>query len=333
MANESDLARDARAEELTERIIAGNRRALARAISHVERDSQTGRAILAGLYPRTGRAQTIGVTGAAGVGKSTTVGVLAREERARGRTVGIVAVDPSSPFSHGAILGDRIRMQDLTGDSGIFMRSMASRGNLGGLAEMATGVADILDAAGFDVVIVETVGAGQDEVEVATATQTTVLVTNPGGGDEIQSMKAGLMEIAQVMVVNKADLAGSDTAVMQLRALLAIAPDRAWKPDILKIVARENKGIPELVDAIDAHQAFLRSAEGSEEERLRIARNQIVALARVALQRRALATAEAEGILDELVAVVASRQRDPRSAAELLVNAVSGRWQGATSGR
>src|SRR5690606_11381339 len=202
------------------------------------------------LYPRTGHAQTIGITGSAGAGKSTLVGALAREERKRGRTVGIVAVDPSSPFSHGAILGDRIRMQDLTSDGGVFLRSMASRGNLGGLSEAATGVIDVMDAAGFDVVIVETVGAGQDEVEVAAAASTTVLITNPGGGDEIQSMKAGLMEVAQILVVNKADLAGSDTAVTQLKALLAIADLGAWIPPILKATAKTGEGIPELVDAI-----------------------------------------------------------------------------------
>ncbi|MFN8639904.1 MAG: methylmalonyl Co-A mutase-associated GTPase MeaB [Dehalococcoidia bacterium] len=205
------------APELIAGVRAGDRRALARSISHVEADTVTGRALLAGLYPHTGRAQTIGVTGSAGVGKSTFVAALAREQRRRGHTVGIVAVDPSSPFSNGAILGDRIRMQDLTSDGGVFMRSMASRGNLGGLSEMATGVVDLMDAAGFDVVILETVGAGQDEVEVATATGTTILVTTPAGGDDIQSMKAGLMEIAEIMVVNKADIAGADTAVMQLR--------------------------------------------------------------------------------------------------------------------
>lgn len=315
-----------RAQELVDQLVAGDRRALARAISLVERDTDTGRAILAAVYPRTGRAQTVGITGAAGAGKSTLVGVLAREERARGRTVGIVAVDPSSPFSNGAILGDRIRMQDLTGDGGVFMRSMASRGNLGGLAETTTGVVDVMDAAGFDVVVVETVGAGQDEVEVATATQSTVLVTNPGGGDEIQSMKAGLMEIAQVMVVNKADLAGADTAMMQLRGLLAIAPPRAWQTPILKVVARDGTGIPELVDAIDRHQEHLRSSAHADDERRALVHDQIVALARSALMREALATAEREGVLADLVTQVAARDRDPRSAAEQLLRAVQAHW-------
>jgi len=314
------------ASELVEALVAGNRRALARAITHVEADSATGREVLRQVYPRTGRAQTVGVTGSAGAGKSTLVGALAREQRKRGRTVGIVAVDPSSPFSHGAILGDRIRMQDLTGDPGVFLRSMASRGNLGGLSETATGAIDLMDAAGFDVVLIETVGAGQDEVEVATAAQTTVLVANPGAGDEIQSMKAGLMEVAQVMVVNKADLAGADTAVAQLKALLAIANVQAWEPPILKTVARANEGIEELVDAIDLHQEHVRSEEYSEEERRRHVRGQIIDLARAALHREALEAAEHSGALAELVERVAARERDPRSAALELLAAVRRTW-------
>ena len=294
----------------------GDRRALARAITHVEADTETGRAVLAGLYSRTGGARTVGVTGSAGVGKSTLVGRLARAQRELGRSVGIVAVDPSSPFSHGAILGDRIRMQDLTSDPGVFMRSMASRGNLGGLAETASGVVDVMDAAGYDVVIVETVGAGQDEVEVATATQTTVLITMPAGGDEVQSLKAGLMEVAQVMVVNKADLAGADTAATQLRALLAIAGERPWKPPILKAVARTGEGVEE----------YLRGSEHAEQARRDLARSQVISLARAALHREALEAARRAGVLEELVGEVAARRRDPRSAAATLLGAVKEGW-------
>ena len=314
------------AAELIAGVGDGNRRALARAITHVEADTETGRAVLAGLYPRTGHARTVGITGSAGVGKSTLVGRLARAQRERGRSVGIVAVDPSSPFSHGAILGDRIRMQDLTSDSGVFMRSMASRGNLGGLAETASGVVDVMDAAGYDVVIVETVGAGQDEVEVATATQTTVLVTMPAGGDEVQSMKAGLMEVAQVMVVNKADLAGADTAATQLRSLLAIAGERAWRPPILKAVARTGEGVEELVEAIDQHQEHLRGSEHAEEARRDLARSQVISLARAALHREALDAARRAGVLDSLVEEVAARRRDPRSAAAALLDGVKAGW-------
>lgn len=314
------------ASDLINGILAGERRALSRAISHVEADSPTGREVLEALYPRTGHAQVVGITGSAGAGKSTLVGAIAREERKRGRTVGIVAVDPSSPFSHGAILGDRIRMQDLTGDGGVFLRSMASRGNLGGLSETATGVADVMDAAGFDVVLIETVGAGQDEVEVANAAGTTVLVANPGGGDDVQSMKAGLMEVAQVMVVNKADLAGADTAVTQLRGLLAIADLGPWEPPILKAIARTAEGVPELVDAIDRHQAFFRESEHAEGERRRHAERQVLAITRAILHREALATARASGALADLVAQVASRSRDPRNAAEELLEAVRREW-------
>jgi LAO/AO transport system kinase len=314
------------ATDLVEGVLAGNRRALARAITHVEADSAIGREVLARIYPRTGRAQTVGITGSAGAGKSTLVGALAREERKRGRTVGIVAIDPSSPFSHGAILGDRIRMQDLTADGGVFLRSMASRGNLGGLSESATGVVDVLDAAGFDVVMIETVGAGQDEVEVANAAGTTVLVANPGGGDEVQSMKAGLMEVAQVMTVNKSDLAGADTALTQLKALLSIAHLGSWEPPILKTIARTGEGVPELVDAIDRHHAHITSSVHAVEERRAQATRQLIALARAALHREALVAAATTGALDALVDSVARRERDPRNAAAALLDAVKAQW-------
>ena len=314
------------AAEFVERILSGDRRALARAISHIEADSPVGREVRRQLYPRTGRSQTVGITGSAGAGKSTLVGQIAREEHRRGRTVGIVAVDPSSPFSRGAILGDRIRMQELTSYPGIFVRSMASRGNPGGLSEMATGVVDVLDAAGYDVVLIETVGAGQDEVEVATAAQTTVLVSNPGGGDEIQSMKAGLMEVAQILVVNKADLDGADTAVAQLEALRTISGIRAWTPPILKAVATTGEGIADLVDAIDAHQAHTRHSEHADSERRELTRKQIIALTRAELYRLASETASGSQMLDTLVAEVAGRRQDPRSAAELLLDALLREW-------
>ena len=240
--------------------------------------------------------------------------------------MGIVAVDPSSPFSRGAILGDRIRMQDLTSYPGIFLRSMASRGNLGGLSEMATGVVCVLDAAGYDVVLIETVGAGQDEVEVATAAQTTVLVSNPGGGDEIQSMKAGLMEVAQIHVVNKADLDGADTAVTQLEALRTISGVRAWCPPILKAVARTGEGIVDVVDAIDEHQAHLRHSEHADSERRKMTRKQIFAFMRAELHRRARETASRSQTLEALVTEVAERRQDPCSAAELLLDAFLRDW-------
>jgi len=278
------------------------------------------------IYPHTGRAHTIGITGSAGAGKSTLVGALARVQRKRGKTVGIVAVDPSSPFSHGAILGDRIRMQDLTSDDGVFLRSMASRGNLGGLSEMATGAADLMDAAGLDVVLIETVGAGQDEVEVATAAQTTVLVANPGAGDEVQSMKAGLMEIAQIMVVNKADLVGADTAVAQLKTLLAIADHGSWIPPILKTIAKTDEGIDMLADEIQKHFDHMRSEEHFDVERRNHVRGQIIDLTRAILQRRLIATTANDSTLETLINQVAERQRDPRSAALELADVISQKW-------
>ena len=301
----------------------GDRRSLARAITKVESDSVDGREILRQIYAQTGRAHIIGITGSAGAGKSTLVGALAREQRRRGKTVGIVAVDPSSPFSHGAILGDRIRMQDLTSDNGVFLRSMASRGNLGGLSEMATGAADLMDAAGLDIVLIETVGAGQDEVEVATAAQTTVLVANPGAGDEVQSMKAGLMEIAQIMVVNKADLAGADTAVAQLKTLLAIADHGSWIPPILKTIAKTDEGIDVLADEIHKHFDHMRSDKYSEDERRNHVRGQIMDLTRAILQRRLVALAANDITLVYLIEQVAERQRDPRSAALELADIIS----------
>ena len=314
------------AADLVAGILSGNRRALARAISHIEADSSVGREVRRQLYPSTGRAQTVGITGSAGAGQSTLVGQIAREEHRRGRTVGIVAGRPSSPFSRGALLGDRIRMQDLTSYPGVFVRSMASRGNPGGLAEMATGVVDVLDAAGYDVVLIETVGAGQDEVEVATAAQTTVLVTNPGGGDEIQSMKAGLMEIAQILVVNKADLDGADTAVAQLEALRTISGIRAWCPPVLKAVSKTGEGIVEVVDAINEHQAHTRHSEHADSARRELTRRQIMALMRAELHRLARETAARSQTLEALVTEVAERRKDPRSAAELLLDALLREW-------
>jgi len=314
------------AAKLVEKLLSGDRRALARAISHIEADSSIGREVRRQVYPSTGRAQTVGITGSAGAGKSTLVGQIACEEHRRGRTVGVIAVDPSSPFSRGAILGDRIRMQELTSYPGIFVRSMASRGNPGGLSEMATGVVDVLDAAGYDVVLIETVGAGQDEVEVASVAQTTMLVTNPGGGDDIQSMKAGLMEVAQILVVNKADLDGADTAVAHLEALRTLSGPRAWTTPILKAVAKTGEGIADLVDAIDAHQAHARHSEHAHIERRELTRKQIIALTRAELYRLASETAPRSQVLDALVTEVAERRLDPRSAAEELLNAFLREW-------
>ncbi len=309
--------------ELLERFLQGDRRALARVVTRVENDTDEGREYVRLLYPRSGRAHTVGITGSAGSGKSTVTGALAAEWRRRGKQVGIVAVDPSSPFTQGALLGDRIRMHDLALDPGVYIRSMASRGALGGLAPAVNDVVVVMDAFGFDVILIETVGAGQDEVEIAGTALTTVLVNNPGTGDDIQAMKAGIIEIADILVVNKADLPGADTLVSQLQALLTLAPAGARRPPILRTIALTGEGIPALADAIEAHRAELEHSGELERQRQDDARHQILAQARaILLERIRAATPEDE--LDALVARVAARELDPHTAAEELASAVLG---------
>jgi LAO/AO transport system kinase len=309
-------------DELVERLLSGDRRALSRVISLVEDDSRQGHEALRLLYGRTGRAQTVGVTGSSGSGKSTLVGALAREYRSRGQTVGVIAVDPSSPFSHGALLGDRIRMQELSSDPGVFVRSMATRGALGGLAATTAEVASVLDAAGKDVVFIETVGAGQDEVAIAGAALSTVVVMTPGTGDDVQAMKAGIMEIADILAVNKADLSGADALVSQLTALVASAPGSRETP-IVKTVATRGQGIAELSDAIDAHRRYMNETGELARRRLAEARQQVLAAARHRLLAGLLEATERDGGLDALVKAVAERTMDPHTAAEQLIAAAS----------
>jgi LAO/AO transport system kinase len=304
-------------EELVDRLLAGNRRALSRLLTLIENDAPEGRRALRLLYPKSGRAHTIGLTGSAGSGKSTLSGAIARETRRRGHTLGIVAIDPTSPFSQGAILGDRIRMQDLTSDPEVFLRSMATRGNMGGLAPSTAGVVTALDAFGKDAVLVETVGAGQDEVEVAAMADTTVVVLTPGAGDDVQAMKAGIMEIADVLVVNKSDLPNADLLARQLAAIVDAAPSARRTP-IVKTAGALNEGIDKLLDEIDAHRAYIQSAGVQDEHRRQRARHQVLALARQRMLDRLVAQ-HADGRLDALVDQVARRELDPHSAADLLI--------------
>ncbi len=308
-------------DELIARLVDGDKRALTRILSFVENGHPEGRQAMKALFARTGRAHIIGMTGPTGSGKSTLVGALAREYRSRGRTVGIVAVDPTSPFSRGAVLGDRIRMQELTSDPGVFIRSMATRGALGGLAPATNDVVTILDAAHKDVIIVETVGAGQDEVEVADTAHTTAVISVPGAGDEVQAIKAGMLEIADILVVNKADQPRADLTARQLAAFLNLSRDEGWEVPVLQTVALKGEGVAELADAIDRHRAFLEASGRLDEARRHRARRQLLALAQEELLARVLASAEGNGRLDELVEAIARREMDPHTAAERLIKA------------
>ena len=250
-------------------ILAGKSRPLAQAITLVESHDARATRLLAELYPKTGRARIIGITGSPGAGKSTLVAAMARHYRAQQKRVGIIAVDPTSPFTGGAILGDRIRMSDLYTDPGVFIRSMATRGFLGGLAKATNDVVDILDAAGFDIVLVETVGVGQDEVEVVRTVQTNVVVLVPGMGDDIQAIKAGIMEIGDVFVVNKADRPGADKTVTEVTMMMSLVEEHGdWVPPIVKTVASKSQGITELNEALVKHYEYL-AASGELERRSR----------------------------------------------------------------
>jgi len=308
---------------LAERVLAGDPRGIARAISLIEDESAAGADLVRELYPRTGRAYLIGVTGPPGAGKSTLVDRMTGELRKAGQTIGIVAVDPTSPFSGGAILGDRVRMAAHFGDEGVFIRSMATRGHLGGLAQATTDVALVLDAAGKDVVIIETVGVGQDEVDIVRAADVSIVVLVPGTGDEVQALKAGIMEIADIFVVNKADRDGADRLAQSVAAMLALQtfqPDD-WRPPILKTEATTGAGVPEVIAAVDRFRAH------SEAERATRRRARQQYRLRDLLSHRFLQMAErqlAPGEFERLVDGIAARKVDPYSAADEIIKHVRG---------
>jgi LAO/AO transport system kinase len=306
--------------EIVERLLAGDRRAAARLISLLENDASQAPRLVAALYPHTGRAHIVGVTGSAGTGKSTLVGELTKKIRARGEKVGIVAVDPTSPFSGGALLGDRIRMQELSTDEGVFIRSMATRGSLGGLARATGDGVKVLDALGQDLIFIETVGAGQSEVEIARAAHTVVVVVAPGLGDEIQAIKAGLFEIADLFVVNKADREGAEGAVATLNYLLDMNQTEGdrWRPPILKTVAIRGEGMEAVVDALKEHLGYLKESGKLELKNRERGEEEVKRIISEAFLGRLLFRLK-QGEWERMMLRLAAREVDPYTAAEKLL--------------
>ncbi len=311
--------------ELVARAREGDARAVARLISLVEDASPLLREVMAGLAPHAGHAQVVGITGSPGVGKSTSTNALVGELRRAGKRVGVLAVDPSSPFSGGALLGDRVRMQDHATDRDVYIRSMASRGHLGGLAWTTPQALRVLDAAGCDVILVETVGVGQSEVEIAGLADTTLVLLAPGMGDGIQAAKAGILEIGDLYVVNKADRDGADQVKRDLRSMLALAdrPEGAWKPPIVSTVAARGEGLDAVVAEIDRHHAWLEESGELARRRTRRARDEIEAIAVTALRAR-WGDVHGRSELDELAAAVVAGESDPYTAADALLDDIGG---------
>lgn len=312
-------------QNIVERLLSGDRRALARMVTLIENESPQAHLFLAELHQHAGRAHIIGVTGAPGAGKSTLVTRLVRELRRRERRVGVVAVDPTSPFTGGAILGDRIRMMELAGDPNVFIRSMASRGSLGGLSSSTRDVVRAMDAAGYDPIIIETVGTGQAEVEVMRAAQTVLVVTAPGMGDEVQAIKAGILEIADIFVVSKADKPGADQTVAELAMLLSLAPNRRlhdktkpyWRIPVLKTSAIKDQGITQLVDAIQQHRQYLEESGMLANRAQRQVRSEVESLVLHAVLnalRDELTEDEWQMVLEDIT----TRQRNPYNVANEL---------------
>jgi LAO/AO transport system kinase len=307
------------AADLAERLLAGDKRALARAISLVENDEPEGWALVREVYPRTGKAAVAGFTGPPGVGKSTLIARLIELARAKEREVAVLSIDPSSPFTQGALLGDRIRLADHFLDQGVFIRSMASRGSLGGLSEATLQAALLMDASGKDDVFLETVGVGQAEVDIIDHADTVVLVLMPGSGDSIQALKAGVMEIPDVIVVNKSDHPLTDTMVREIRGVLSLGPQQGWRVPIVKTEASRSEGIEELAEKISEHRTHIESEGTLAERRRRNLMNEVLALATARLRRQVEASAREDPAVQELLDEVVARRLDPASAAAKLL--------------
>ncbi len=307
-------------------IRAGDLRALARAITAVENRDSVSRELLKALFPFSGKARILGLTGSPGAGKSTLVDALAREYRKQDKTIGIVAVDPTSPFSGGAILGDRIRMSSHYADPGIFIRSMATRGALGGLAQTTADIATVMDASGRDLVLIETVGVGQDEIDIVRLADVTLVILVPGMGDDVQSIKAGIMEIADIFVINKADRDGAERVEREIRAMQSLAP-RAdkWTPPVVKTVASDGTGVPELVKAINQYEQFLDSTELGRQRRMENWRNRVITMLRDELLERVLRQQMTDEDAKRYAAEVTEHRRDPYTLIDEIIAKFNGR--------
>src|SRR5436190_5445833 len=313
-----EAARSAEAS-LAERVVAGDKRALARAISLVENRDPEGDRLVAELFPRTGKARVVGMTGPPGVGKSTLIGALTKELREAGRAVGVLSIDPSSPFTQGAMLGDRIRLAEHFLDTDVFIRSMATRGSLGGMAEAALQAALLMDASGKDDVLLETVGVGQGEIDIVDHADTIVLALMPGSGDSIQALKAGVMEIPDVIVVNKCEHPLAETMVREVRAVLALGPEASWRVPVVRTEAAKGEGIAELAETIDAHRRHIEEEGTLADRRARNLRAEVLGIAAARLRRRLEERAQVDPGWEDLLDSVTRRETDPATAARKLL--------------